>query len=158
MRRSGPKKGIRKYKQTKFQSICLPRLQYIKDLYRDGYTDKEIAAKLRMSFETYKKAKREPELQEIIKTTREEVDASVVNELYLNTQSFDNVEMSKATSTDALGNKVVTEKIAKKTVRGSVTAQKLWLTNRCPDRWKDTPEALIDANVTIVFSPEDDGL
>ena len=155
--RKGTKK-VHKPKQTKWESTILPNIHAITSYYRAGMTDSEIAKKLRISMSTYTNAKLRPEMQEIIAITRAETDATVENALYKSAVGYDYDEVSASETTGLLGVITKQKKITKKKVIPNVNAQRYWLENRQPDTWKGTPEALIDANVTIVFSPEDDGL
>jgi len=154
--RKGTRK-VRKHKQTKWESTILPNINAITSYYRAGMTDSEIAKKLRISMSTYSNAKLRPEMQEIIAITRAETDATVENALYKSAVGFDYDEVSASETTGLLGVITKQKKITKKKVIPNVNAQRYWLENRQSDTWKGTPEALIDANVTIVFSPEDEG-
>jgi transposase-like protein len=96
---------------------------------REGCINKEIADRLGISRSTFYNWRREhEEFREALKDGKEVVDAKV----------------EKALLTEALG--------------GNFNAQKFWLNNRRPERWREKSEVEHSGALTLHFDKEDEGL
>lgn len=110
---------------SKYITHVAPRLDGVADWLRNGATEAEVAKRLGIAISTLCEYKRKySEFSEVLKGTKEAVDAQVENALLKN----------------ALG--------------GNITAQIFWLKNRRPAHWRDRPamENLGDENVGFSFA------
>ena len=88
---------------------------------RDGLTNEQIAEKLNIGKTTfYKLLKEHPELSELLKKGKENIDYQVENALLQNA------------------------------LNGNITAQIFWLKNRRPSKWKDKQEVSNSDELTKV--------
>jgi hypothetical protein len=124
-------------------------------MFREGLCEIEICKALKVSRSTFSIAKRDhKELAEIVKITRSECDAEVENSLYKRACGFFWDEIT--TFTDSAGNK--TYKSVAKYQPPSFLASKYILENRQFDKWRSSPETLIEGSVNIIFDKSDEGL
>lgn len=114
-----------------------PPAEYDKDMHpvlaeqyaREGCINKEIAARLGISETTFYVWRRDhEEFRKALKDGKEVTDAKV----------------EKALLTEALG--------------GNFNAQKFWLNNRRPERWREKSEVEHSGALTLHFDKEDEGL
>ncbi len=113
---------------SKYQTHVAPRLNEIADWLRNGATDKEIAARLGISEDSFYTYKREfSEFSETLKKTRDAVDGEVENALL------------------------------QSALKGNTAAQIFWLKNRRPKQWREKPveEPGDNESTGFVFSVED---
>ena len=101
---------------------------------RDGLTDEQIAAKIRINPATlYDGQKKFPKISEALKKGKEVVDFEVENALLKRALGYDFQE-TRVENSDKDGTKVVQ---TLKHIPGDPTAQIFWLKNRRPDKWRD---------------------
>lgn len=100
---------------SKYETHVLPRLDEIADWCRNGATDKDIAARLGISRDSFMEYKRKfSDFSDILKKTKDFIDGQVESALLQNALS------------------------------GNITAQIFWLKNRRPQKWRDKMEVMID--------------
>lgn len=134
---------------------------------RDGYTDREIATKMRIS-EKQLQCLREADakIRKALDHGREATDYMVEKALLKSALGYKKKEV-KVTSIIRYGKLVETQKEEfTADVAPSVTAAQTWLYNRCPDKWKKDPQkgilddidedTSIKIEVTRVGSKEDE--
>ena len=134
---------------------------------RDGYTDREIATKMRIS-EKQLQCLREADakIRKALDHGREATDYMVEKALLKSALGYKKKEV-RVTSIIRYGKLVETQKEEFTTdVAPSVTAAQTWLYNRCPDKWKKDPQkgilddidedTSIKIEVTRVGSKEDE--
>lgn len=134
---------------------------------RDGYTDREIATKMRIS-EKQLQCLREADakIRKALDHGREATDYMVEKALLKSALGYKKKEV-RVTSIIRYGKLVETQKEEFMTdVAPSVTAAQTWLYNRCPDKWKKDPQkgilddidedTSIKIEVTRVGSKEDE--
>ena len=111
-------------RKSKYYTHVEPRLEEVKFWYMNGAIDEEVADNLKIAVSTlYEYKKQFPEFSEACALTKEVSNARVQNSLYKN--AVENMDFK---------------------------AQKYWLQNRMPDKWKDKQEISItdsDLNVNI---------
>ena len=119
----------------KYQRWLEPvRLTLLEGWARDGLTDEELAAKMRINPATlYDWKKKYPEISEAIKKGKEVVDFEVENALLKRALGYDFNETRVEKSVKD-GTKIVQ---TLKHIPGDPTAQIFWLKNRRPDKWRD---------------------
>lgn len=101
---------------------------------RDGLTDEQIAANIRINPATlYDWQKKFPKISEALKKGKEVVDFEVENALLKRALGYDFQE-TRVENSDKDGTKVVQ---TLKHIPGDPTAQIFWLKNRRPDKWRD---------------------
>lgn len=106
---------------------------------RNGLTDEQIAHNAGISIKTLYNWKREhlPILQ-ALKKGKEVVDLQVENALLKRALGYSYVETTKELS---LEGELIIKKTVTKEVAPDVTAQIFWLKNRCPEKWRQNPQA-----------------
>jgi len=132
---------------------------------RDGLTDEEIAKKCGISRSTLAEwKKRYPDISDALNKNKEIVDAEVENALYkkcigYNASITKHYKLKEIIYDEDTGKKIseverleeVEELIH---IPADTNAQKFWLSNRRPDKWRDKPEAVpesnTDANMTAL--------
>ena len=134
--------------RSKWESVK-DKLVLVEAWARDGLIDKEIAAKLDISEDTfYTYAKKYPEFSESLKRGKEVVDVEVENALFKNATGYDYTE------TVVVNQKIVTYRDGKRVKESTkpitvevtkhhaaeTTAQIFWLKNRKPLAWRDKHE------------------
>jgi len=111
---------------------------------REGMIDTEIAAKLGISHETfYQYQHKYPEFLEAIKRGKAPVDVEVENALLKRARGYEYEESTveyKAKKDAEEKAKPISIKKTTKQVVPDVTAQKFWLMNRKPDKWREKSE------------------
>lgn len=108
-------------------------LPIIEGLCRNGYTDKEIAAKIGIGYSTLSEWKNKyPELRDALKRTKEIVDLEVEKALLSRALGYTVTETETITTQNNTKVKTITKHIAP-----DVTACIFWLKNRQPDKWRD---------------------
>lgn len=134
---------------------------------RDGYTDREIATKMRISEKQLQRLREaDAKIRKALDHGREATDYMVEKALLKSALGFKRKEV-RVTSIIRYGKLVETQKEEFMTdVAPSVTAAQTWLYNRCPDKWKKDPQkGIIDdidedtsikIEVTRVGSKEDE--
>lgn len=101
---------------------------------RDGLTDEQIAANIRINPSTlYDWQKKFPKISEALKKGKEVADFEVENALLKRALGYDFQE-TRVENSDKDGTKVVQ---TLKHIPGDPTAQIFWLKNRRPDKWRD---------------------
>lgn len=134
---------------------------------RDGYTDREIATKMRISEKQLQRLREaDAKIRKALDHGREATDYMVEKALLKSALGYKKKEV-RVTSIIRYGKLVETQKEEFTTdVAPSVTAAQTWLYNRCPDRWKKDPQkgilddidedTSIKIEVTRVGSKEDE--
>ena len=115
---------------------------------RDGLTEEQIAKNFGISYNTFKRAKKDPEYGELITTaliqTKDVVDMEVENMLLKRARGYEYDEVTDEYEMGIL----VKRKVTHKTVVPDTSAQIFWLKNRQPDKWRDRRE--VDNTVALV--------
>lgn len=76
-------------RKNKYETVILPRLNEIKELIKQGYTDKEVAEKIGISYTTWKTHKRKiPSFSSLIQESREIPIKNIEDSLYLQALGF----------------------------------------------------------------------
>lgn len=134
---------------------------------RDGYTDREIATKMRISEKQLQRLREaDAKIRKALDHGREATDYMVEKALLKSALGYKKKEV-RVTSIIRYGKLVETQKEEFMTdVAPSVTAAQTWLYNRCPDKWKKDPQkgilddidedTSIKIEVTRVGSKEDE--
>ena len=144
------KKSDKRGRKTKYDPEIFPQLA---EAYaRDGLSDKEIAAKLGIKLPTYYLYQSKfLDFFKAIKKGKEPVDLHVENALLKRALGYEYEEIHteifiKKTSDGLIEIPKSVHKI-KKHVPPDVAAIAFWLTNRRPEKWKQTK--VLDAKVTV---------
>ena len=131
----GTKDGMERMKKflSRDNSIFL-----IKNWYRDGYSFREIADKIGVTLEVFKKARNEfEELDQALIESKEVIDYKVENALLKSALGYMTKEV-KVTTTMRYGKVVETIKeVTDREVAPSVPAIQTWLYNRQKEKWKN---------------------
>lgn len=134
---------------------------------RDGYTDREIATKMRISEKQLQRLREaDAKIRKALDHGREATDYMVEKALLKSALGYKKKEV-RITSIIRYGKLVETQKEEFMTdVAPSVTAAQTWLYNRCSDKWKKDPQkgilddidedTSIKIEVTRVGSKEDE--
>lgn len=134
---------------------------------RDGYTDREIATKMRISEKQLQRLREaDAKIRKALDHGREATDYMVEKALLKSALGYKKKEV-RVTSIIRYGKLVETQKEEfTADVAPSVTAAQTWLYNRCPDKWKKDPQkgilddidedTSIKIEVTRVGSKEDE--
>lgn len=107
---------------------------------REGMIDKEMAAKLGISTETfYQYQKKYPDFSDSIKRGKAPVDVEVENALLKRARGYEYEETTVEYDAAVEGQKAKPKKIKKTTkqVVPDTTAEIFWLKNRKPKKWRD---------------------
>lgn len=131
------------------KTIYSPKLADIAaDLAGEGKTNKEIAAGLKIDIKTlYKWQVLHPEFKQAIRAGKDKFDSEVVEKAMLEDaqgHNYEEVTRERVTLKDDEGNVyqtpgLVETKRVQKWER-NFQAQKFWLMNRAPERWRDKQE------------------
>lgn len=125
---------------------ALARLQGWK---RNGLTDEQIAEKMGIGARTlYEWIKRFPQIQQSLKTGKEDADLQVENALFKSACGYDYEEITEELKWDNKTRSYVM-KVTKKLTKHqppSNTAQIFWLKNRRAENWRDKVENNITLN------------
>lgn len=115
---------------------------------RDGLTEEQIAKNFGISYNTFKRAKKDPEYGELITAaliqTKDVVDMEVENMLLKRARGYEYDEVTEEYEVGVL----VKRKVTHKMVVPDTSAQIFWLKNRQPDKWRDRRE--VDNTVALV--------
>ena len=118
------------------------KLDLIKKWARDGLTDKEIAEKMGINKSTlYEYKKKYTDFANALKENKRVADAKVEQALYKNAIGYHYKEESMAPS----GKIQEIRRYAKP----QTSAQKMWLRNRQPDKWRDKQEHKIEGDLSF---------
>lgn len=129
---------------------------------RDGLTDEEIAKKCGISRSTLSEwKKRYPDIADALNKSKEIVDIEVENALYrkcigYNATVTKHYKLKEIVYDEETGRKIseverleeVEEYIH---VPADTNAQKFWLSNRRPDKWRDKPEVIPESRPDIAI-------
>ena len=128
-------------------------LLQIESFARDGLNDEQIAAKIGISAKTlYEWENRFSEIRKAIKRGKAPVDTTVENALLKSALGFTKTVRKAVKLRQRGGNEIVEYVEEEVYVPPQVTAQIFWLKNRRPDRWRDKPEIMADADqVNIII-------
>lgn len=114
---------------------------------RDGLTEEQIAKNFGISYNTFKRAKKDPEYGELITAaliqTKDVVDMEVENMLLKRARGYEYDEVTEEYEMGVL----VKRKVTHKMVVPDTSAQIFWLKNRQPDKWRDRRE--VDNTVAL---------
>lgn len=109
------------------------KLDLIRKWARSGLTDKEIAEKMCINKSTlYEYKKKYPEFANALKESKRVADAKVEQALYKNAIGYYYEEESMAPTGEI--------REIRKYAKPQTSAQKTWLRNRQPDRWREKQE------------------
>lgn len=107
---------------------------------RNGLTEEQIAKNLGISYNTFKRAKKDPNVGELISaaliTAKDVVDFQVENQLFKRAIGYEYEEVKEEYEMGILTKRTVTKKM----VPPDVSAQIFWLKNRKPTEWRDRRE------------------
>lgn len=132
-------------RKNKYDSRVKPRLKAIAAWCRNGMIEKEICRRLGISEQTFNVYKKQfPELLESLRQNKEIADAEVENALFQNCLGREVREITETEFKDAGGGKAVTKTVIKQ-LAGNVAAQKFWLLNRQPQKYRQ--KINVDASV-----------
>ena len=114
---------------------------------RNGLTEEQISKNLGVSYGTFRRAKKDPEVgQQIctaLITTKDVVDFQVENQLFKRAIGYEYEEVKEEYEMGILTKRTVTKKM----VPPDVSAQIFWLKNRKPTEWRDRRE--VDNTVAL---------
>lgn len=121
------------------------KLLMLKDWVRQGLTDSQLCKNIGISTTTFYDWKnRFPKFADVLKRTKQVVDAEVENALFKRALGYDVIE--EKTVVDADG--IVTQTIrTRKHIPADTTAQIYWLNNRRPNIWRNKIEQTNDEEV-----------
>ena len=167
MAKRGPK--------NKYHTHVEPRLDEIRIWCRAGLIEKEICKRLGIYLSTFQRYKNQyKELKDTVRKGKEFADFEVEDALFKRAKGFDYEEVETTAMEENIDEKKQKEKNGKKNTKvkrirrtkkliiGDVGAQKFWLTNRRPDKWKnqhilELPEdGVVNINVNIKDEKETD--
>ena len=108
-------------------------------LAKKGLKDKEIAPQLGIASSTFYDYKKEfPEFSDSIEKGKHTPDDNVENAFYMRSVGYDYEEQVIEERIGEDGTKQTTViRTYKKHMPGDVTAQRKWLSNRMPEKWRD---------------------
>ncbi|MEA4934253.1 MAG: transposase [Lawsonibacter sp.] len=137
--------------KSKYESHVLPNLEKITAWAKAGATSKDIAAKLKVSYSTFRKYLDEGEkgderytaLSEAFAQACEVPDDTIETALFNRAKGIEYEEKTFETKLDPkTGNHVeVCTKRVTKFIPPDPTSAMFWLTNRRPDRWSYKPQS-----------------
>lgn len=114
---------------------------------RNGLSEEQIAKNFGISYNTFKRAKKDPEYGELITAaliqTKDVVDMQVENMLYKRAMGYEYDEVKEEYESGILVKRTVTKKV----VVPDTSAQIFWLKNRKPSEWRDRRE--VDNTVAL---------
>lgn len=123
---------------------------------RDGLNDSQIASRINVNPGTLSKWRREyPEINEALKKGKEIIDYQVENALLKTALGYKSKEVKVVMETLPTGkNRTVRKEISTKDVVPNVSAIRMWLINRSPEKWNNSDNAInvaddVDNNLTI---------
>ena len=121
-------------RQTKYERDNWgDKLEVIESWARQGLTDEEIAQKMGIGTRTlYEYKEKYPQFSQALKEGKREADAKVEKALYKNATGYRYRE-------EVLTNKGDIREV-ERYAKPKTGAQKMWLKNRQPDKWKDKKE------------------
>ncbi|MEG1411344.1 MAG: transposase [Terrisporobacter sp.] len=127
--------------EDKYTLNVKPKLEIIEEYARNGLSEKQIAYNLGISYASFRNYKKKhEELRIVLQRGKEVIDLKVENALLKCALGYTYDEV-----TYEHGNEV---KRVTKNVKPDVNAQKLWLINRNPAKWKCDPHKVkIDLEV-----------
>lgn len=142
--------------KSKYETHVLPYLEQIAAMCRNGATDKEICAALKIGQDSFYKYKKEhSEFSESLRENKEFADLRVENNLNKNANGYEYFEevvvMQKEIIYNENGKKAkevvypVTVPL-KKHKESETKAQQFWLQNRKPKEWRNQAE--VNLNIT----------
>ena len=116
-------------------------LALLEGLARDGYTDKEIAQKMRISQSQLQRLKdNDKVIRKALEHGRLSTDYMVEKALLKSALGFKKKQV-RVTSIIRYGKLVETQtEETEEEVAPNITAAQTWLYNRCPDKWKKDPQ------------------
>ena len=127
-------------RKNKYFTHVKPRLETIRAWRRRGLTEAEMCKNLGVGYSTFSVYKNDYiELQEVLKSGKEDAAAQVFNALFQRAVGFEYEEVQTVgTRSTRTGDEVVTRiRKIKKHVLPDVTAQIFYLKNRCSKDWND---------------------
>lgn len=131
------------------------KLSLVENWAKDGLIDKDIAAKLGISEDTfYEYKKKYPEFSESLKKGKEVIDYEVENALLKRALGYEYIETTKEEKWNRLTETyemVITKEVTKQ-VPPDTTAQIFWLKNRKPKQWREKQEIEHSGNINNPFS------
>lgn len=143
---------------NKYYTHVAPKLEYIKQMARDGLIDKDIAYNLGVAESTFNGYKKiHPDLLESLTEGKQVADARVESALYRKALGFKETVKKAIKCKEVLydnGKRISeTEHIVyvdeEVYIPPDTTAQIFWLKNRRPDKWKDKQEVEVGGNLEV---------
>jgi len=142
--------------KTKYDAETFPQLA--EGYAREGLNDEQIAAKLGISAATlYEYRRHHPQFLEALTRGKAPVDFSTENALLKRALGYRYDEVTQ----EYINGVLTTTKVVTKEVPGDVAAQKLWLSNRRPDRWRDKQDIQHSGqlvNIPYVLNSDEGGI
>lgn len=109
-----------------------PRLEEIEDYARGGLSEKQIAHNLGISYASFRNYKKKhEELRTVLYRGKEVIDLQVENAMLKLALGYSYDEVTYENGVEV--------KRVTKTVKPDVNAQRIWLMNRMPHKWKSDP-------------------
>lgn len=131
-------------RKSKWETHVKPYIMSIEAWARSGLLDKDIASKLNVAYSTFRTyVKQHTELEEALQTSKEIANAAVESKLYQRACGYNYEEVR----TKEEGEKVTEVTTITRHVVPDITAQKFWLMNREPDRWKEKQDVNLSGTV-----------
>lgn len=133
-------------------------LMLIEAMARDGLSDEQIAKRCGVTATTlYEWKKRFPEISEALRRGKEIVDIEVENALYkkcigYNVPVTKHFKLKEIQYDESTGKKIseveeLVEVEETMHIPADTTAQKFWLANRRPDKWREKQQVDVNADV-----------
>lgn len=140
---------------SKYETHVAPRLTEIEDWVRNGATDEDVRERLGIAESTFYEYKKQfSEFSELLKKSKDFVDAQVENALLRRALGYEFKEITK----ELRDGELVPTKIVTKHMPSDTAALIFWQKKRRPDKWRDKPkeeEGTEDRSLNITFAIED---
>jgi len=121
---------------SKYETHVAPRLVEIEDWVRNGATDEEVRERLGIAESTFYEYKKEfSEFSEVLKKSKDYVDAQVENALLKRALGYAFTEITK----EIRDGELVPTKIVTKHMPPDTAALIFWQKNRRPGQWREKP-------------------
>ena len=118
--------------EDKYMTNVKPRLEEVEEYARNGLSEKQIAYNLGVSYASFRNYKKKhEELRIVLQRGKEIIDLKVENALLKSALGYTYEEI-----TYEKGEEV---KRVTKIIKPDVNAQRFWLMNRMPHKWKSDP-------------------
>lgn len=138
-------KPKRKAKQNNYEVIVKPNLEKVKDWYRNGATEAEVAKKLGICLRSLAQYKTKyPEFLEAVSKSRDIADAEVEAALFKKAIGYECIE-----SIEEEENGKKYKKEVRKSIPPDTVACIFWLKNRRSEQWKDKRDVELSGGLKV---------